>query len=246
MPTTQNRIEEATLKFLQSYGPDWYEELANDFGWSSGKNESAVKRAASFGLEYVGHGCTRVVFKLKDTSLVVKLEKQSEHGSSAFEQANEKELEALEYYQDNYPSVAPFLLKPVHSFRYDGRTMLVYPELKHDREAGEIIHDDMYLDDRKRILTATKAFFMLDAVVFDQMIGANTFIVCDMPISIDYGIEVEDSEGWYDYDSDRSRFFNRNRSLVETVMESDDFRNFQKEMDRIYRNTRAEMYAEAA
>lgn len=241
MPTTQNRIEAAVTAYLQSLDCDWYEDLASYFPWNDKADEDSIKHAAKFGLEYIGKGCTRVVFRLKNTSLVVKIEKKSQHGCEHFERANEKEMEALEYYQDNFPVVSKFLLHPVHSFRYDGVTMLVYPEVSHDKEAGKLVDEDSPYCGGNEILIPTKAFSIIDSMLFDQCIGWNTYIIHDMPVSIDYGVGGDE----YDHEC-KERYYNSRHKIISEITESEDFRSFKKGMDRIYQEAREEMYSEAA
>jgi hypothetical protein len=230
MPTTQkNRIQEIVTSYLKALGPDWYEELAETFSWRYCEKDvntthHAYKMATKFGLEYVGHGCTRVVFRV--CNLIVKIEKRSAHDNEALQFGNRNEISTFNMIEENYPKILPFILKPLAVFTYDSVPFLIFPEIDHDNELGNII----YNNDHEESLDATKVYRWLDRVLDDQCMGANTFAFGGFPVSIDFGVCPECGS------AARMRYFCYTNGVetIDTIMESEEFASFARDMSALY------------
>jgi hypothetical protein len=227
--TTKNRIQATVIRYLKALGSDWYEDLAEAFEWKSGSGKSvntnhyAYNLATEHGLEYVGHGCTRVVFRV--SNLIVKIEKKSKHRSHAFQFGNRNEIETYSLIEEEYSKILPFILKPLATFTYDGVPCLVYPELENNEEDVKLIQKDYNAE-----LDATKVFRFLDYVLDDQYMGINTFAVTGFPVSIDFGVCPETG-----YASNRRPLIYMDGiEEIETIMEGDAFRSFQRDMAALY------------
>lgn len=181
--TLATEIEKSVRDYLRYLRKDWYTfKLGCSFGWGQSAHICGIETASLFGLNYIGHGCSRVVFRYKDSPFVIKIEKESQFvRNHDHDLANDAEWLIAKIIAKHAKWCLPFIVRPLKTFHVGKHRILVVPFVEHENE-----HNDDY-DDYDDETDSWKDFNQKCINLFkDQCVACNTFKINGTFVSIDY------------------------------------------------------------